>query len=382
MALRIVSADSHMIEPANLWLDRIDNRFKDRAPRAVTKPDKPGAFFMAEGLRAFPVAAFGATGRDGEEYAKHMATGYEGVRPSGWDPVERLKDQDIDGVESEVLYTSLGMPLFGLKDPDLQRACFRVYNDWLAEFCSHSPQRLLGIPLISLDDIGLAVKELERCRKQDLKGAMIWGSAPDDRPYSSPTYDPFWQAAAELDMPLSLHVVTGGTKSPVWQMVGHIAKSEKDTPGISQIGTYHFLLADIQVTLYTLVVSGVLERFPKLKFVSAENDTGWLPHFMYRLDHGYNKYWANAGIRKLQMTPSDYIRRQVYATFQDDPIGPATWSFFGEDNYMWASDFPHGDCTWPNSRNVIATDFSGVPEKVTSKIVFDNAVKLYGLHLN
>jgi len=296
--------------------------------------------------------------------------------------VERIKDQEIDGVEAEVLYTSLGMPLFGLKDPDLQRACFRVYNDWLAEFCSHDPKRLLGAPLISLDDIELAVAELERCRKQNLKGAMIWGFAPEDRPYSSPIYDPFWQAAADLEMPLSLHVVTGGTKSPAWQMVGHLAKSEKNTPGISAIGTYHFLLADIQASLYTLVVSGVLERFPKLKIISAENDTGWLPHFMYRLDHGYKKYWASAGIHKLQMAPSDYIRRQVYATFQDDPIGPATWSFFGEDNYMWASDFPHGDCTWPNSRKVIEQDFAGVPERVTNKIVFDNAVKLYGLHLS
>jgi predicted TIM-barrel fold metal-dependent hydrolase len=382
MALRIVSADSHMIEPADLWVERIDRRFKDRAPRAVTNPDKPGAFFMAEGLRPFPVAAVAAIGKDGEDYAKHMQTGYEVVRPSGWDPVERLKDQDIDGVEAEVLYTSLGMPLFGLKDPELQRACFRVYNDWLADFCSHNPQRLLGVPLVSLDDIGLAVAELERCRKRNLKGAMIWGSPPDDRPYSSSIYDPFWQAAADLEMPLSLHIVTGGTKSPAWQMVAHIAKSEKDTPGISVVGTYHFLLADIQATLYTLVVSGVLERFPRLKIVSAENDTGWLPHFMYRLDHGYKKYWATSGIRKLELMPSDYIRRQVYATFQDDPVGPATWGFFGEDNYMWASDFPHGDCTWPNSRQVIASDFAGVPEKVIGKIVFDNAVKLYGLRLN
>ncbi|HZY60848.1 MAG TPA: hypothetical protein VFE56_13865, partial [Candidatus Binataceae bacterium] len=120
MARRIVSADSHMIEPAELWVERIDKSFKDRAPRAVVNKDKPGAYFMAEGLRPFPVAALAATGRDGEEYAKHMKTGYEAVRPSGWDPVERIKDQEIDGVEAEVLYTSLGMPLFGLKDPDLQ----------------------------------------------------------------------------------------------------------------------------------------------------------------------------------------------------------------------------------------------------------------------
>jgi hypothetical protein len=127
MGLRIVSADSHMIEPADLWVDRIDHRFKERAPlkerapRAVTKADKPGAFFTAEGMQPFPIAGAAATGRSGEEYAKHMNTGYEAVRPSGWDPMERLKDQDIDGVEAEVLYTSLGMPLFGLKDPELQR---------------------------------------------------------------------------------------------------------------------------------------------------------------------------------------------------------------------------------------------------------------------
>ena len=118
---------------------------------------------------------------------------------------------------------------------------------------------------------------------------------PEDRPYSSPEYDPFWQAASDLEMPLSLHIVTGGTKSPAWQMAGSLAKSEKFTPGISVVGTYHFLMADIQATLYTLVVSGVLERFPKLMIVSAENDTGWLPHFMYRLDHGYKKYWAIFG---------------------------------------------------------------------------------------
>jgi predicted TIM-barrel fold metal-dependent hydrolase len=347
MALRVLSADSHMVEPADLWVDRLDRRFKERAPRAVTKPDQPGAFFVAEGLQSFPIAGLAAIGRDGEEYARHMSTGYEAVRPSEWDPVERIKDQEIDGVEAEVLYTSVGMPLFGLKDSELQRACFRVYNDWLAEFCSHDPQRLIGISLISLENVELAVAELERCRKRNLRGGMIRGSAPEDLPYSSAIYDPFWQAASDLQMPLSLHIVTGGAKSPVWQIVGHIAKSEKDTPGISQIGRYQFYLADIQVTPYTLVVSGVLERFPRLKIVSAENDTGWIPHFMYRLDHGYKKYWANAKIRKLEMAPSDYIRRQVYATFQDDPIGPATWSFFGEDNYMWASDFPHGDCTWP-----------------------------------
>ncbi len=157
-----------------------------------------------------------------------MRTGYEAVRPSGWDPVERLKDQDIDGVEAEVLYTSLGMPLFGLKDPELQRACFRIYNDWLAEFCSHNPKRLLGVPLISLDDVGPGGPGIGALPQAEPQGRDDLGLSPEDRPYSSPIYDPFWQAASDLEMPLSLHIVTGGAKSPAWQMAG-ISRSRKRT---------------------------------------------------------------------------------------------------------------------------------------------------------
>jgi hypothetical protein len=121
---------------------------------------------------------------------------------------------------------------------------------------------------------------------------------------------------------------------------------------------------------------GVFERFPKLKIVSAENDVGWLPHYMYRLDHGFEKFGAMME-EPLPMKPSDYIRRQLYATFQDDPVGPAAYKLFGPANYMWASDFPHTDSTWPESRKVVERDFAGVPDEVTRKIVFENAVALY-----
>jgi predicted TIM-barrel fold metal-dependent hydrolase len=108
----------------------------------------------------------------------------------------------------------------------------------------------------------------------------------------------------------------------------------------------------------------------------AENDTGWIAHFMYRSDHMYGKFGTMREETKLQMQPSDYVRRNVWATFQDDAIGPMTYEFFGENNYMWASDFPHTDSTWPNSLKVIKQEFEGVPEDVTRKIVCDNAAKL------
>ena len=381
-SMHIISADSHMLEPGDLWVERVDDKFKDRAPRVLPNQGRTGVSLTAPGIRPFPVSSLSAAGRSGEELKKHFGSGYEAVRPSGWDPVERIKDQDIDGVEAEVLYTSLGMPLFGLQDAELQRDCFRAYNDWLAEFCSHNPARLVGIALISLEDVGEGTKELERCRKRGLRGAMIWGYAPHGRPYSSKAYDPFWAAAAELEMPLSMHVITAGGASPVSRAAKDIGESDADSPGISTIGYYMFMPSDVQQSLLTIVMSGVLDRHPRLTLVSAENDTGWLPHFMYRLDHAYEKFWALSGMRHFEMKPSDYLRRQLWATFQDDPIGPATYKFFGTDNYMWASDFPHTDSTWPNSREVIQRDFAEVPEEVTRKIVCDNAAKLYGISVN
>src|ERR671938_425776 len=112
--LRVVSADSHVMEPADLWSARLDKKFRDRSPRVAQNPKKPGYIFVAEGIDPFPVAGGFGAGRSGEELKEHLSKGYEAARPSGWDPVERIKDQDIDGVEAEVLYTTLGMPLFGL----------------------------------------------------------------------------------------------------------------------------------------------------------------------------------------------------------------------------------------------------------------------------
>ncbi len=366
--LRFVSADSHMMEPADLWTTRLDKKFQERSPKVIQHPKKPGLIFVAEGIDPFPVAGGFGAGRSGEELKEHLSKGYEAARPSGWDPVERIKDQELDGVEAEVLYTTLGMPLFGLQDADLQRACFTVYNDWVADFCAHNPTRLYGIGLVSLEDIDQGIKELERIQKRGLRGAMIWGSPPEDKPYGSREYDKFWQAASDLQMPLSLHVITG--------------KSKESKINFEEISTFYMnIIHEVQRSLTQLIFGGVLERFPKLTIVSAENDTGWFPHYMYRMDHAYEKFNAMEK-NPLPMKPSDYVRRQVWATFQDDPVGPATYKIFGENNYMWASDFPHTDSTWPESRQWIAKDFNGVPDEVTKKIVFDNAVRLYRMDLN
>jgi uncharacterized protein len=386
--LQVISADSHMMEPADLWETRLDNKFRDRAPKVVKNERGFGYMFIAPGVRPFPVAGGFGIGKSGEDLKEHLKKGYEAARPSGWDPAERLKDQDVDGVRAEVIYTTLGMPLFGLDDDELRRACFTAYNDWVAEFRSYCPPRLHPIALLSLDDIPLAVKELERCAKIGLKGGMIWGVPPDDKPYYNELYDPFWAAAQALKMPLSLHVITQRDQKSRSRDKARNEEKPRDESAPIVFGGVKMLIRtmqpvyEVQRTLSSLIFGKVFERFPELRIVSAENDTGWIAHFMYRLDHMYGKFGTMREETKLQMQPSEYVRRNIWATFQDDAIGPMTYKYFGENNYMWASDFPHTDSTWPNSLKVIKQDFNGVPEDVTRKIVCDNAAKLYQIDLN
>src|SRR5271157_4043675 len=151
-SLKVVSADSHMTEPADLWVTRLDKKYRDNAPRVIKseKTTGPAYLFVGPGIHPLAVAAAFAAGKSGRELREHMNHGYEAARPSGWDPVERLKDQDLDGVAAEVLYSTLGIALLSMTDTELQQACMRVYNDWLAEFCAHSPSRLVGAGLYSL----------------------------------------------------------------------------------------------------------------------------------------------------------------------------------------------------------------------------------------
>src|SRR5579872_4672419 len=140
----VISADSHVMEPAGLWTERLDRKFQDQAPKVAQQED--GSYrFVAPGIHPFPVAAGFGVGKSGAELKEHLKKGYEAARPSGWDPAERLKDQDVDGVSAEVIYTTLGMSLFGLDDAELQQACFRAYNDWVNEYASYNKKRLYPI---------------------------------------------------------------------------------------------------------------------------------------------------------------------------------------------------------------------------------------------
>ena len=364
----VISADSHVMEPADLWTSRLAADLRESAPRVLANEGRPGWSFHAPGLPASTVSGSWGAGRSGAELKEHLEhAGYESARPSGWDPAERLLDQDVDGVSAEVLYGTLGMRLFRMTDGELQRAFFGVYNDWLADFCAYAPTRLHGLGLISLWDVDAGVRELERCAELGHKGAMIWGCPPADAPYYSPVYDRLWAAAQDLELPLSLHIVTG---------MGEESRVDFTAAAVR----YTLMIHEIQRSISQLVQGGVLERFPRLRVVAAESDIGWLPHWMQRMDHGTEKFGAMMDVQ-LELKPSEYVKRQVWLTFMDDMIGASSLEEIGADTFMWGSDFPHTDSTWPNSQTVIDKNLSGVDDVVAAKVLRENASALYRITL-
>ena len=204
---RVISSDNHVFEPKDLWTTRIEPKFRDRAPHIVSMED--GYWWVYDGIKGAGFGPGTQAGRRFEEPEKMTLTDIpENVRPGGYIPEEHVKDMDVDGVDISILYPTVGLRLYMLPDGDLLTSIFKAYNDWLAEFCKPFPHRLKGIAMLNLDDVQSGVKEMERCAKMGLVGAMITIYPPEERSYDSPEYEPLWAAAQDLEIPLSLHFST------------------------------------------------------------------------------------------------------------------------------------------------------------------------------
>jgi predicted TIM-barrel fold metal-dependent hydrolase len=327
----IISADSHVLEPRDLWTSRLPSGLRDRVPELpMRREDKPGAT----------------------------------------DPADRLGVMQTDTVSMEMLYPTYALTQFAIEDAELQEACFRVYNDWLVEYCAATPGRLVGIPCISAYNIDQAVKELERCKGLGLKGALVWHVPHPDLPFTSDHYDPLWEVASALAMPVNLHILTGFS----------YARDQGARKGIEIYrGSVGFKLIDAVNTMFDFIFHGVLHRFPDLQVVLAENEMGWVPWVLQQWDY-YARRFGERNPLPGGMLPSEYFNRQVHFTFFNDGVGARqfTWGW-GVDNCMWSNDFPHGNTTWPNSRQIIARDLANLPEDVRAKLLRENVTKLYGL---
>ncbi|AXU16404.1 amidohydrolase family protein [Streptomyces clavuligerus] len=367
MSIPLLSADSHVVEPVRLWTDGLEGRYRDRAPRVVWDAERRGWYFVCDDLRPALVTSLYATDASPEEFAEGAEAVVEAARAGGSDPAARLKDMALDGVAGEVLYPSLALHLFWLSDGAFQRACFRAYNDWLADYTRYAPERLAGLGLISLWDTEAAVAELRRCHGLGLRGAAVWASAPAERDFTGTANDPFWQAAQELGMPVSMHCLTGYRDSPrLFDYASPMGRIQRNM-GYPE---------EIQHTLTDLIFSGILQRFPGLDIVLAENDIGWIAYHLLHADRIYDKL-GPALRTDLALPPSDYFRRQVHATFTDDEVGVLTMRRLGAGNFLWGSDYPHYEGSWPHSGEVLDRCLADADEAARERVTSGNCARLY-----
>jgi predicted TIM-barrel fold metal-dependent hydrolase len=363
------SCDSHVVEPPEVY-QGLEEKFGERAPRVVHDPGgRPGVFLhWPKQNRFLPVGRFGIAGHrlDNPETQQRILKGWDGMNPGVRDPVARLKEQEQDGIVGEVMYPSLNMFTFSIPDREVVHAVFRNHNDWIRDYCSTAPERLIGVACLPLPDIEASIAELERCARMGIRGAAIPCTAPTDKPYSDPLYEPFWAAAEEVGLPLTMHIFCGGD----WRMGA--------PPYWDEIVYYTLAHAAIWNTVSNIITAGVVERHPRLRFICAEWETGWLAHVLQRFDHAIYRARAVAS-PDLKLKGSEYFRRNFYATFEDDAIGVQTRALIGVERLLWGNDYPHHDSIWPRSRQILAEIMAGVPEHEVERMVWKNVQQLYAI---
>jgi len=364
----ILSSDSHVFEPPDLWTTRIDAAFRDRAPRMQRTDGADQLVVEADQV----ISGIGLISNAGARFeAPETISGqgrFEDVPRGGYDPVQHLRDMEVDGVAGEVLYPSQGLFYFRVADTALMSAIFRAYNDWLAEFCKTDASRLKGIAMINLDDVQDGIRELERAARLGLGGAMITEYPLEHRRYDQPEYEPFWAAAQALGMPLSLHTAT--------RRQGKIrGAGDKTLRDASSRATKAFYPA---LSMCDMIFSGVFERYPRLTLAIVEFELAWAPHVLTSMDYTYRERHGEAIYRfKGGMRPSDFFHRNIVLSFQEDVIGIRLRDAIGVDNMMWGSDYPHSESTFPRSREILKAILAGVPDDEQAKIVGGNTARVY-----
>ena len=369
---KLISSDSHIIEPPDLWQKRIEPRFRDRAPYLVREEDTDQ--WYVDGNVKF--ARMGVSTQAGLRFERPEDQTPEGrledIFPGAMDPHQHVKDMDLDEVSVGLLYPTQALDLIMvLPDSELLSALCRTYNEWLADFCQPYPDRLKGIGMVNVDDVDDAVGELQRVAKLGLVGALI-SIRPMEKRYDHPDYEPLWSAAQDLDMVLSLHTGTarwrpGGT--PIVNIKtlhgDPVESANKDYP--------------VRTSLGAMIFSGVFERYPRLKVGVVEFEASWALYFLRNIDNVYAERLSGLrGTRfKGNTQPSDFFRSNVFISFQEDELAVQLRSTIGVNNLLWGSDYPHVESTFPKSQEIVARILEGVPEDEAAKIAGGNTARIY-----
>ncbi len=363
--LNLVSGDSHINEPPDLWQSRVPAKFKDRAPR-MERLEKGDAWIM-EGSPA-PIN-FGNNVNGGmppDERSPWVR--WEDARKGGAVPAVRLEEQDADGVDAEVLYPTprVSMSVFvNNKDPEFHVSCIRAYNDWLSEYAGYAPDRLIGIAMIPTVGVDAAVEEMKRALDLPAMRGVLLARYPSGEMFPSPADDAFWAAAHEMNIPVQIHV--------------SLAREPDNDPDRKQSGAHGELRhVDAPLRALELINAGVFDRFPNLNLVIAEVDSSWVPYVKEQFDDRHSR---RNPIDKpvIEHNPSYYFDRNIFTTYITDHYAIINRHSIGLSQIMWSSDFPHGGTDWPNSLKTIDKHMAGVPDDERHALLAGNAARVYGL---
>src|SRR5438067_6694253 len=372
-----ISADSHIDMPwmpNGLFTANASAALKERMPFVKDGPDGPfwtckngGSFGLLNGVgpagqklvpgQNYRVDKMAATGfyEDGQKGHRHPT-----------DPALRAKDMDLDAVQAEVIFGILGAAT-RLNDPAAANEMFRIYNDWLVDFCKYDRNRFIGLACLPYGDIDGAVKEIHRVAKLGLRGLEL-SCSWDMEPMWHPMWEPLWKAVSDVQLPLHFHTFPSTPRSVREQA----PQSSRRAAQFTGVAGFQMNLINI---IAAIIGAGVLERYPNLRVGFGESGIGWIPYALDRMDFEFEDRFRDL----MKLKPSEYWRRQCRATFQFDRIGPKVSDEMGVETLMWGSDYPHPDGVWPESSKYIEEQFAGLPADTIHKITCENAGKFYGL---
>jgi predicted TIM-barrel fold metal-dependent hydrolase len=370
----MVSSDSHIVEPPDLWASRVGDHLSGREPRVVTRDD--GDWWYVDGYKTMSFLGIQAGDRFAKDADDLRTSGtFDEVRVGAYDPAAYLAENEADGIWGSVIYPSQGLVLFSVPTTDVVSASMHAYNDWLADFCTEDTRRLKGIAMVNIDDPDEAAAELRRAHGRGLAGALVTVAPPAWMPLRHPDLDPFWSAAEELAMPISLHVGTDRADPRVGGAAFRL--DVKDVPPAAFANTDQA----VRKALADLILSGTLERHPDLRVGTVEHELAWIPHFLRQIDYTYTDRPPRGDWHRFDQAdalPSDFFHRQCFASFQEDAIGVELRHHIGIGALLWGSDYPHTESTFPKSREIVADILRDVEPADIERIVTTNAATLYG----
>jgi predicted TIM-barrel fold metal-dependent hydrolase len=370
----IVSVDDHLVEPRELWESRLPAKLVDRGPRFHSTPD--GLFWEIDGER-YPFAGLAASAGIPLEQ-RRRGFGWDDIRPGCYDPVERVKDMDIDGVLASLCFPSVpgfgGSKLNKIADRELALACIQAYNDFQTdEWAAAVPGRLFGMVLLPYWDPELAVAELHRTAE---KGAVAVAFTENPHRQGFPSlhdadryWDPVFAAAQETDTVFCLHF---GSSS-------YMMTSAPDAPHIIETVAGPF---NSQLAFVDWIFSGVFERFPGLQVVFSESYLGWLPFVLEHADQHWHDHFNWAFDRTaVPRPPTEYFHENISVCLVYDPFGAEMIERIGVDRVMAEADYPHPDSQWPNTAKVLEEYLAHLSPEDRTKVLRTNAERVFGLEL-